>query len=96
MKKTVRKFNPRKMMTNLIGVAVLVIFFMSFYSTSATGSPEVKYKEIVVHQGDTLWTIAKAHKGQEEIRTYIDQICESNDLDSMIIKPGQTLKIPQV
>ena len=41
-----------------------------------------------VHQGDTLWDIARAH------RTTVDAILGANDLSGDIIKRGQELKIP--
>ena len=41
-----------------------------------------------VHQGDTLWDIAREH------RTTVDAILGANDLSGDIIQPGQELKIP--
>lgn len=49
------------------------------------GSGTTTYK---VHQGDTLWDIAREH------RTTVDAILGANDLSGDIIKPGQELKIP--
>ena len=41
-----------------------------------------------VHQGDTLWDIARDH------RTTVDAILSANDLSDDVIQPGQELRIP--
>ena len=41
-----------------------------------------------VHEGDTLWDIARAHA------TTVDAILGANDLETDVIKPGQELRIP--
>jgi len=41
-----------------------------------------------VHEGDTLWDIAKSHD------TTVDAILSANDLSGDIIQPGQELRIP--
>ena len=41
-----------------------------------------------VHEGDTLWDIAKSHA------TTVDAILSANDLSGDIIQPGQELRIP--
>lgn len=41
-----------------------------------------------VHEGDTLWDIAREH------RTTVDAILSANDLSGDVIQPGQELRIP--
>lgn len=41
-----------------------------------------------VHEGDTLWDIAREH------RTTVDAILGANDLSGDVIQPGQELRIP--
>ena len=90
-----RKFNLKKFLTNFLLVLFLMVIFISVRNSVATGSPKIQYSAIVVHQGDTLWTIASQHRGKgTDIRSLIDQIREANQLDSVLITPGQTLKIP--
>ena len=52
---------------------------------SHTPSGGATYK---VHEGDTLWDIAKSHD------TTVDAILSANDLSDDIIQPGQELRIP--
>lgn len=93
--KTTRKFNLKKFLTNFLLVIFLMVTFISILDSVATGSPKIQYSAIVVHQGDTLWTIARKHRTKgTDIRSFIDQIYEANQLESAIITPGQTLKIP--
>jgi nucleoid-associated protein YgaU len=52
---------------------------------SHSSSGTMTYK---VHEGDTLWDIAKSHD------TTVDAILSANDLSGDIIQPGQELRIP--
>jgi LysM repeat protein len=52
-------------------------------SHTSTGASTYK-----VHEGDTLWDIAKSHD------TTVDAILSANDLSGDIIQPGQELRIP--
>jgi len=52
---------------------------------SHTSSGATTYK---VHEGDTLWDIARSHD------TTVDAILSANDLSGDIIQPGQELRIP--
>lgn len=90
-----KKFNLKKFLTNFLLVVFLMVTFISVRNSVATGSPKIQYSAIVVHQGDTLWTIASQHRVKgTDIRSFIDKIYEVNQLDSPLITPGQTLKVP--
>lgn len=90
-----RKFNLKKFLTNFLLVVFLMVTFISVRNSVATGSPKIQYSTVVVHQGDTLWTIASQHREKgTDIRSFIDQIYEANQLNSALITPGQTLRIP--
>lgn len=52
---------------------------------SRASSGATTYK---VHEGDTLWDIAKSHD------TTVDAILSANDLSGDVIQPGQELRIP--
>jgi len=49
-----------------------------------------------VQQGQTLWSIASAHKPQgEDVRDYIDQVSTANHIsDGDVLQPGETIKLP--
>lgn len=46
-----------------------------------------------VKPGDTLWTIAKHNRGNTDIRRYIYEIEQLNDINGHIY-PGQTIILP--
>lgn len=50
---------------------------------------------VIVTQGDTLWSIASLHaaKGQD-VREYVFQIKQLNDLKNVTIHAGQKLLLP--
>lgn len=68
----------REKVTFLITVALLSIVFSS---TTASA------KEVTVKNGDTLWSIS------QENQTTVEQLGETNQLNSTTIYPGQTLNI---
>jgi hypothetical protein len=53
---------------------------------------EAVTETIMVHSGDTLWSIAKEH-GHGDPRAYISDIMRINDLDDAVIYPGQMLQV---
>ena len=55
-----------------------------------------KYVNVIVIQGDTLWSLAKKHgNSKKDIRKIIYEIQNINGLKSSeYIHPGQILKIP--
>lgn len=66
---------------------------MLIYSLSEERLP---YKEIIVQEGDSLWSIAKEYnndKGMKE-EDFIIWIQKENQLHSVKILPGDTLVIP--
>ncbi len=49
---------------------------------------------VVVQPGDTLWSIASALPGDDDVRALIDDIQELNDLQGAQLRPGQVLLLP--
>jgi len=57
---------------------------------------EIAYIEITVHEGDTLWNIAKPYyDGKSDYRKFIYEIRELNNLEQGVIYPGQIIIIPE-
>lgn len=58
------------------------VFFRS--DVSANNDSVIRYQTVEIQKGDTLWSIAKEHYEEPcgDIRDYIDQIKECNNLDS--------------
>lgn len=53
------------------------------------------YATVIVHPGDTLWSIASAHTGStSDVQDTIDRITEVNHLSGASIEPGQRLRVP--
>lgn len=53
------------------------------------------YATVVVHTGDTLWSIASSHTASSgDVQDTIDRITEVNHLSGASIEPGQRLRVP--
>jgi hypothetical protein len=52
--------------------------------------------EVTVREGDSLWELASQYTSEAnpDTREFIEKIKEMNDLEGVIIYPGQTLRIP--
>jgi hypothetical protein len=51
---------------------------------------------VVVHQGDTLWTLARTYgRPSADPRRTISRIRETNNLVGSLIQPGEVLLVPQ-
>lgn len=56
----------------------------------------IAYQKYYVHSGDTLWTIAAERKGENiDIRKYVYDLRQLNNLKSANIYPGQELLLPK-
>ena len=83
----------------MIGLIVLLILMLTNISFSHT---DLKYKEIAVSSGDTLWSIAKYEKNSnsyfedKDIRDIIDEIKYVNNLKDSNLSIGDKLNIPVI
>lgn len=80
----------------LLFVIVFVAMVVTFVFNGKTNANE-KYNvtSITVDCGDTLWSIAKEHKPDgKDIREFIHELSEFNQIDNASILAGQTLYIP--
>lgn len=74
----------------IISIGLISIFNICFARLNKAISTE----EYVVSKGDTLWSIASEYKAEgQDIREYIYQIRELNNLDDCLIYPNQVIKI---
>lgn len=93
----------------LVRAAVMLVLTLGFIAAAAAavavlarnprtppaGYHDAKGIEVVVQPGDTLWSIARsASNGSIDHRGAVDLIRRANGLESIIIRPGQTLVIP--
>lgn len=76
-----------------LGLVIVVSVILAI--AQAVSGVERVYTDVVVKPGDTLWGIAeRASDGQRDLRALVDQIREINGLGSVVLRPGQTLKVP--
>jgi LysM repeat protein len=73
----------------LVALAVLVLWALFASETGASG-PEQSYR---VRPGDTLWSIAE-RTFPGDPREGVWELRQRNDLDSVLIVPGQVLVLP--
>lgn len=76
----------------------LIIGAASFIArpTIVVGSTEPTYEMVTVNDGDTLWSIASEFADEHtNLRMFIYEISELNDIDGAEISPGQEIKIPR-
>ena len=81
----------------LISISLIMIFAVSSLFTlvvSARGNDEVALMLEYVEEGDTLWGLSQNYSGDMDIRDYISEVMDINDLHSANIKPGELLYLP--
>ena len=86
--------NNKKMVTSLL-ITGLILVIMTLMALSSYGSKPIKYDEIVIKNGDTLWGIVETiNKNNEDPRKLIGNIKRINNLDNVVLQPGQIIKVP--
>ncbi|QEK12164.1 LysM peptidoglycan-binding domain-containing protein [Crassaminicella thermophila] len=80
-------------------VVILLFLYLGtniFFKTNiAERTNKLKYIEIQIKYGDTIWELAKKFTpNDKDIRKTIYEISLINNLDSLDIYPGQVIKIP--
>ncbi len=95
-----RIVNKKKFIRSMIlmfGVLILISFIFANKSLSHT---EKNFKKVYISSGDTLWSIAKEEKDNNEyfenkdIREIIYELKKANDLNNSNLKVGLELNIP--
>ncbi len=78
---------------------IILLFIFTFTSNAINKNKaamnNVILKEIQIESGDTLWDIAKENiSNEEDIRNYIYEIIEINNLKNVNIHAGETIVVP--
>lgn len=69
-------------------------FFKSFGRAEDLTS-NLKYKEVYIFKGDTVWDIALEHKPDGlDVRDMVAKIRNFNKMEDLSIKPGDIIKVP--
>lgn len=78
-------------------VSLFIVIFIICYSfiADAQGLSDVNIEAVYIESGDTLWSICRRFvDNKTDIRKYIDEVIEYNNLKSAILKPGQLIYVP--
>ena len=79
-----------------ICIAVLFILMGAVNRSAAYEKRDMRFTEITVMEGDTLWAIAKEHPSEgRDIRDVIYDICRINGIKAGDLRPGQTIMVPE-
>lgn len=87
--------NKKKFIKSVL-ITVFIVIMMCICISKAIASNEAEITEITytVSKGETLWSIAKKYKqNNQDVRDYIYKIEKLNNMDSATIYEGQTVKI---
>lgn len=77
----------------ITSMSVIIMFLVLVFSFT-NAKENVVYENYTVVAGDTLWSIASENKkAGQDIREYIYELREINDMNDCLIYPNQTIKI---
>lgn len=86
-----------QIIAGMINASFIIILFLVLIAIMPKKTVEayaMKYEEYVVSNGETLWSIACENKKEkQDVREYVYQLRQLNNIDDCIIVPGQTIKI---
>ena len=94
--------NTKKFIRSISITIGLIIFIILMLANISFSHTEVNYKEIAISSGDTLWSIAKHEKNNndyfenKDIRDIVDEIKYLNNLSNSNLNIGDKLNIPTI
>ena len=94
--------DKRKFIRSLIVIGGVILLISFIFTNKTLSHAETNYKKIYVSSGDTLWNIAQEQKStnqyfeDKDIRTIIDEIKYTNNLNTSSLNIGQELNIPTI
>lgn len=81
----------------VVYISFSMLWFFKSFSRAEDVSSNLNYEEIYVQSGDTVWSIALDHNHiNTDPRDIVAEIRTLNNLDDVIIKPGDKIKIPSI
>ena len=92
--------NMKKFVRSIVLMFGILIILGFIFINKSFSHTETIYKKIFISPGDTLWTIAKYEKNNNEyfdnrdLREIIYELKRINDLNDSNLKVGQELNIP--
>ena len=77
----------------ITAITIMLLRVISIFNL-CFAKEEVLTEAYVVSRGETLWSISSEYKKDgQDIRQYIYELREINNLNDCMIYPGQTIKI---
>ena len=90
----VNRFRFTVFMTAVI-LTICTLVGLAFGAYNASGSTEQSYETITIQAGDTRWSIAEEYApAGQDVRNYIYEICDKNNIEAGDLIEGQDLVIP--
>ncbi|MCP1101714.1 LysM repeat protein [Aequitasia blattaphilus] len=85
-KKRKREMYIKKFTAVVISLALVgtlnIVYGSQITAKGSENALKKYYKSVEIEAGDTLWDLAQKHKGDADIRDYINEIKQLNQLDS--------------
>lgn len=92
--KKIKIVNFKRFLIFVILLSLIGIFLTLFLLNNVSAHDSQEYKSIIIYSGDTLWTIAEKEKPNKDIRQYIHEIRDLNNLNDAHLIIGQEILIP--
>lgn len=86
--------NRNRFVVFLAIIFTIILFTGMIVNAGASSRNEPTYPAITVRDGDTLWEIASTYANNDDIRKYIFEIKELNQMENDTIYKGQTILLP--
>lgn len=97
MRKHYRITNPLRFFAFVMLITLLLTFacISLFRIDQASAASVDTYKQIEIQESGTLWNIAETYCSNDmDIRDYVEDICEVNDISADDVKPGDIVFVP--
>jgi len=94
--------NKKKFAFGVFIIFITILGISLLFCTSSYSSGEVKYKEVEVINGDTLWSIAREENRNnlyyegKDIRFVVYEIDKLNNIGNKMLREGDKLLIPTI
>lgn len=94
--------NKKKFIKSIVIILGVLLVISFIFVNKTLSHNEINYKKLYISSGDTLWNIAKQEKSNniyfenKDIRSIVDEIKYTNNLESSCLEIGQELSIPTI
>lgn len=99
MKKTYRIKSKLRFTSFVVTIMITLVCMSNLVLGLSDVSSLTKetYEEVLINYGDTLWNIASEYNEPgKDVRKFVYEICQINDITADSIFPGQIILVPVV